>query len=93
MVQQSEWKPVSEHHAPPKAVTAAAGLVKEISGPSQSKQLGATAATAEALRVIRGAKRLKSQGTQQERMEVARWGSCSDCLSRLCQLCSCPELS
>ena len=28
--------------------------------------------TAEALRVIRGAKRLKSQGTQQERMEVAR---------------------
>ncbi len=55
-------------------VPAAAGLVKDASGPgsSETEQLGTTAATAEALRVIRGAKRLKSQGTQQERMEVAR---------------------
>ena len=89
MVQQSEWKPVSECHAPPKAgnacggpftgvaeergtAPAAARLVKDFSGPSQTNQLGTTAAAAEALRVIRGAKRLKSQGTQQERMEVAR---------------------
>ena len=88
-MQQSEWKPVSECHAPPKAgsacgspftgvaegtgtAPAAAGLVKDISSPSQTKLLGTTAAAAEALRVIRGAKRLKSQGTQQERMEVAR---------------------